>query len=91
MKLKTALIASAVWTVVVVGVAGYTIWYVVNHPIRGMSKTDRASKVGGGLGVFAGIGYSAIWFPYAAAIGKKKREERENARLAKKSKKRKGR
>lgn len=91
MKLKTAIIASAIWTAVVIGVAGYTIWYIGTHPVPGVSKEDRAAKVGGGLGVFAGIGYAGIWLPYAAAIGKKKREEREKAKAAKKSKKRRGR
>jgi hypothetical protein len=91
MKLKTALIASAIWTVVVIGLIGVVIWYIANHPVPGVSKKDRAAQAGGGLGVFAGIGYGCIWLPYAAAIGKKKRAERERAKTAKKSQKRKGR
>jgi hypothetical protein len=91
MRLKTALIATGIWTVVVVILAGVVIWYIANHPIPGVSKKDRAAQAGGGLGVFAGIGYGCIWLPYAAAIGKQKREAREKAKSAKKPQKRKGR
>lgn len=91
MKLKTALIASAIWMVVVIGIGGVAIWYVSTHPIHGVSNEQRGAQLGGGLGVFAGIGFAAIWLPYAAAIGKKKREERDRAKSAKKSRKRKAR
>lgn len=91
MKLKTALIATGLWTAVIVVLAGVVIWYIGSHPVPGASKQDRASQAGGGLGVLAGIGYGCIWLPYAAAIGKQKRKAREKAKASKKSQKRKGR
>lgn len=73
MKLKHALIASAVWTVI--GLAGCVALVVViagSRPTR--AAEQRAAQAGGGAGTVMVIGYGAIWLPFAAAVGKRRRE-----------------
>lgn len=76
MTRRLALILSGVWTAVVLVAAVAVVWYVVTHPVRGMTQDQRAAKVGGGMGVAAGIGYGIIWIPYAAQVGQRRRAER---------------
>lgn len=85
MTLKIALWATAIWTAVIVAASALMIWYVVKHPIPGVSMEKRAEMLGSGTGVVACIGYAVIWLPLAYKIGKKRREEREAAKRAKKS------
>ena len=47
---------------------------------------ERASLLGTGLGVLVGIGWAGLWLPYAAALGKKRRQDQQRA--ARKSQKR---
>ena len=83
MTLKLALILSAAWTLVIIAGAVLAIWYLSEHPVRGMSAEERASAVGGGMGIVAAIGYAAIWLPLAAKLGRERREAK-----SRKSKKR---
>ncbi len=88
MTLKTALIATGVWTLCVILILGAGLWYVTTHPIRGVRTEARAAQMGSGLGVLTAIGYGCIWLPYAAKIGKQKRAERENAKKSQKRRRR---
>ncbi len=80
MTLKLALILSAAWTLLIVAGAVLAIWYLSEHPVRGMSAEERASAVGGGMGIVAAIGYAAIWLPLAAKLGQQRREARSGKR-----------
>lgn len=88
MTLKRALIATAIWTVLLIGISAGAIWYVRTHPIRGVSMDDRASQLGGGLGILGAIGYGAIWLPFAASVGKARREALAKSKKAQKGKQR---
>lgn len=83
MSLRYSLIATAAWMVLVVIVSIAMISYVASTPEKGPSQ-KRASSLGQGMGVVACIGLAAIWLPYAAAVGARKR----NAGRSKKKKKR---
>jgi type II secretory pathway component PulM len=87
MTLKLALILSAAWTLLIIVGAVVAISYLATHPIRGISAEERASAVGGGMGIVAAIGYGAIWLPLAAKLGRQRRE----ARLAKRKTKKRSR
>jgi hypothetical protein len=84
--LKRALIATAIWTVLLVGISAGAIWYVATHPIRGVRMEDRASQLGSGLGMLGTIGYAAIWLPWAASVGKARREALAKSKKEKKEK-----
>jgi hypothetical protein len=84
MSLKTSLIATAAWTVLMLVISVGAIVYVGTRPVPNRVKNERASQLGGGLGVFTAIGYGAIWLPFAAKIGKQRREQRTKASRKKK-------
>ena len=75
MKLKHALIASGVWTVVGVVAAVGLITYIASQRLPRRVAEQRAQTAGGAAGVVVAVGYGAIWLPYAAAVGKRRREE----------------
>ena len=73
MSLKTALLASAVWTIVAVVVSAVAIWYVMAHPVAGASVEQRSQMLGSGVGTVMAIGYGAIWLPFAFKLGQERR------------------
>lgn len=78
MSLKQRIILSIAWFVLclVIGTAAFAMM-VNNAPRR--DRGARASILGGGLGVLVSAGWAGLWLPYAAVIGKKRREERSRA------------
>lgn len=80
MTLKQRVVITAIWTALIFVIGGVGIWYIGAHPISGVRTEARASKLGGGVGVLATLGYGCIWLPYAASIGKQRRAEREKAK-----------
>ena len=74
MRLKHALLATAIWTVVALGVSLLLVWYIIAHPIPGASIEKRASLLGQGAATVMVLGYAAIWLPFAYRIGKQRRE-----------------
>ena len=73
---KRLILVSVVWTVLMVGVGLMGVWYVTEHPVRGSRTTDRANRLGSGVGALTVIGYAVLWLPYAAKVGKRRRAER---------------
>jgi hypothetical protein len=74
MKLKHALWATAVWTVVALGVSIALIGYMSAHPVPGASLERRSAALGEGVAVGLTLGYGLIWLPYAVRLGKQRRE-----------------
>lgn len=74
MSLKASIIASVVWTVVVVIAGIAMIAYIGTHPVPGASTEQRTQMAGSATGTVAAIGYGAIWIPFAMVAGKKRRE-----------------
>lgn len=77
MTLKRVLIFTGIWTLIMVGVCVAAISYAATHRVPGVRAKDRAAQLGSGLGTLTVIGYGAIWLPFAAKVGQKKRAERE--------------
>ena len=77
MSLKTALVATAAWTLLAIVASVGLISYVVTHPIAGVSAEQRGQMLGSGVGIILSIGYAVIWLPFAYKAGKKRRESRE--------------
>jgi hypothetical protein len=75
-RLKYALWATAAWTVIGVGASAAVLWYISTHPVRGARARDRAAVAGQAAGIVVAAGYGVIWLPYAAAVGRKRREAR---------------
>jgi hypothetical protein len=84
MKLKHVVWATAIWTLLGCGGSGVGLWYVTTHRVRGAGTEERAKRLGMGAGTLMAIGYAAIWLPYAAAVGKRRREQKREveARVA---------
>jgi hypothetical protein len=61
MSTRAAVISSVVWVVLVVAGGLAVVSTFSRSPFRGARATERAAKLGGGLGVVAGIGVSGIW------------------------------
>lgn len=76
--LKTIIILSLFWTLLILGVGMFGLWYIFENPIRGVRAEDRAAKLGSGTGVLMSLGYAVLWLPFAYKIGKKRREARES-------------
>jgi len=74
MKLKTALIASGIWTAV--GVIGCVVLIsvIASKRLSQREAEQRAPQAGTGAAAVMGIGYAAIWLPFAGAVGKRRRE-----------------
>ena len=77
MRLRHALLATAIWTVVALGVSLLLAWYVIAHPIPGTSTEKRAGLLGQGAATVMVLGYAAIWLPFAYRMGKQRREMQE--------------
>lgn len=74
MKLKHALIATAVWTAVGLVACVALIAVIASRAGPGRAAEQRAQQAGGGAGMVMALGYAGIWLPYAFAVGRKKRE-----------------
>jgi type II secretory pathway component PulM len=80
MKLKYALWATAVWTVLALGSCAVMVGYIVTHPIPGVSGDRRANLLGQGAATVMVIGYGAIWLPFIYQVGKRRREAQQAQR-----------
>src|SRR5947209_3279826 len=76
MKLKYALWATLVWTLLAIAGSAVAIWYITTHPVPGASTDKRAGQLGQGIGTLMTFGYVAIWVPYLMRLSKQRREER---------------
>ncbi len=79
MKLKHALIATGVWTAVGLVAAVAIIASIAGQRLPARVANARAQKAGGGTATVMAIGYAGIWLPYAAALGKRRREQGRKA------------
>jgi hypothetical protein len=75
MSIRTALILTGVWTLLLLAGCAGVVAYIANGPRH--QQEARAGRAGGGFGTLAAIGYGAIWLPWAAAYGKQRRERLE--------------
>jgi hypothetical protein len=79
MTTRLALILTGVWTLVVVAGCAAVLWYVMANAPRSTAEA-RLGQAGTGCGTVAALGYGAIWLPWAAAWGKRRRERLERER-----------
>ncbi|MFM8933833.1 MAG: hypothetical protein ACKOS8_18365 [Gemmataceae bacterium] len=77
MNLKNSIIATVVWTVVVLAVGVGMIIYIGTHPVPGATVEQRSQKAGSGTGFVAALGYAGIWLPFAFKKGQDKRKMRD--------------
>lgn len=84
MSLKKSLMSTAIWMGFVVVISIAIISYLVSNPIPGVSMEERSRLIGGGIGTISGIGLGVIWIPFAARLGKERREAMERAKRKKK-------
>lgn len=61
MTTKAAAIATAAWLLLVLGLGLLAVWYMGEHPVRGLGLERRAEMLGSGLGTVAAIGLGGIW------------------------------
>lgn len=85
--MKKRILITVAWFVIgIVVTAAIAAVVVSNSPHR--ERNARAAAFGSAGGLVVAIGCGAIWLPWAARVGKKRREERERAKLAAKKDKR---
>jgi hypothetical protein len=76
MKLKHALWATALWTVLALGACAVCLWYLGTHPVPGAPLERRARQLGEGAGTVMALGYAAVWLPFAYQLGKRRQAQR---------------
>ena len=84
MTLKKRIILSVAWLLLCVVIGFAAVIFVATGEGSSADRTARAGLVGTGMGTVVGIGWAGLWLPYAAAMGKQRRAERERARRKKK-------
>lgn len=65
MTWKTVLIASAIWMGLVVLISAVLITMLIRNAPGGIPSNERASQLGSAIGTLAGVGFAAIWLPFA--------------------------
>lgn len=81
MTTRLALILTGVWSLLVLLACGGGIWFVTTRVPRHQQE-QRATALGGATGTVAVIGYGVIILPWAAAVGRRRRQAAEEARKA---------
>jgi hypothetical protein len=78
--LKQRIVLSLGWLVLCVVIGFAIIIPVASSGATSRERNERASMVGVGMGTVVGIGWAGLWLPWAAALGRQRRDERERAR-----------
>ena len=71
-NLKNSIIATVVWTVIVLGIGIGMIIYIGTHPVSWATVEQRSQMAGSGVGFVAALGYAAIWLPFAFKKGQER-------------------
>jgi hypothetical protein len=91
MTLTRRIVLSVLWTIVMAGAGLAGGWYLVKHPIAGMSVESSGERFGQAVGLAIAVGYGLLWIPWAYRVGRERRRERareeRNARQARKPRK----
>ncbi len=74
MSLRTAILASIAWFVLITIFSGVSIWYIVSNPVAGATAEQRGAMLGSGVGTVTVIGFAAIWLPFAYKVGQERRK-----------------
>jgi len=74
--LKRVVIGSVIWFVAMMIVSAGLFWWMWNDAKANRERKERAGKLGSGMGVITAVGWGALWLPWAAKVGKKRRAER---------------
>lgn len=61
MRIRTAVIVSVVWVLLVFSLGMLGVWKIHNSRVPGVSRKQRSEQLGRGLGRVAGIGCLGIW------------------------------
>jgi len=85
-NLKNSIIATVVWTVIVLGIGIGMIIYIGTHPVSGATVEQRSQMAGSGVGFVAALGYAAIWLPFAFKKGQEKRRSLDKVSAVSKKK-----
>ena len=72
-NLKNSIIATVVWTVIILVIGIGMIIYIGTHPVSGATVEQRSQMAGSGVGFVAALGYAAIWLPFAFKKGQERR------------------
>ena len=85
-NLKNSIIATVVWTVIVLGIGIGMIIYIGTHPVSGARVEQRSQMAGSGVGFVAALGYAAIWLPFAFKKGQERRRSLDKVSAVSKKK-----
>lgn len=85
-NLKNSIIATVVWTVIVLGIGIGMIIYIGTHPVSGATVEQRSQMAGSGVGFVAALGYAAIWLPFGFKKGQEKRRSLDKVSAVSKKK-----
>jgi len=61
MRLRSAIVSTIAWMIVVMGLGLLGVWYMHGHRVGGASSRQRAERLGRGLGTVAALGAAGIW------------------------------
>ncbi len=86
MTVKKRILISIGWFVLVMAIGVGGVFWIQSNTHNNEKRTQRAALLGTGLGCLGGVGFAALWLPFAYRLGKQKREEREELQRAAKRK-----
>lgn len=91
MTVKKRILISIGWFVLVMAIGVGGVFWIQSNTHNNEKRTQRAALLGTGLGCLGGVGFAALWLPFAYRLGKQKREELQRAAKRKASSGRKSR
>lgn len=74
--LRRVVIGSVIWFVLMMILSAGLFYWMWNDSKNNRERQERAGKLGVGMGVITAVGWGALWLPWAAKVGKKRRAER---------------
>ena len=79
--LKRVVIGSAIWFVLLMGISLGIFYQIFQDSKNTRERNARAAKLGTGMGALTVVGWGVLWLPWAAQVGKRRREAKARERL----------
>ncbi|MBC8324198.1 MAG: DUF4339 domain-containing protein [Verrucomicrobia subdivision 3 bacterium] len=72
--LKRVVIGSAIWFVLMMAISIGIFYHIFQDSKNNRERNARAAKLGAGMGALTAMGWGVLWLPWAAQVGKRRRE-----------------
>ena len=79
--LKRVVIGSVIWFVLMMCISLVIFYQIFQDTKNDRERNARAAKLGTGMGALTAVGWGVLWLPWAAQVGKRRREARAREQL----------